>query len=119
MKDHIIILGTLHIVWNAIGVMVALIIFAVVTGSGLLSGDVEAIAITASIATFIAFVLILFSAPGIVGGIGLLKRKKWARYLVLVLGILELINIPFGTALGIYTMWVLLKEEAERYFETG
>jgi hypothetical protein len=118
MKDHIIILGTLHIVWNAIGILIALIIFTVLAGSGLLSGDVEAIAITASIATFIASILILFSAPGVIGGIGLIKRKKWARHLVLVLRILELINIPVGTAPGIYTMWVLLKDEAGHYFET-
>ena len=44
---------------------------------------------------------------------GLLERQGWARPLTLVLGFLSLILIPFGTALGIYTIWVLLSGDAE------
>ena len=39
---------------------------------------------------------------------GLYQREPWARMLGLVLGFIALIRIPFGTALGIYTLWVLL-----------
>src|SRR5690348_14834146 len=39
---------------------------------------------------------------------GLFERRPWARILALVLGILALLRFPFGTALGIYTLWVLL-----------
>jgi len=54
------------------------------------------------------------SIPSLIGGLGLLKLKSWARYLVLVLGFLNLPGIPVGTALGIYTIWVLLKDETAR-----
>jgi len=56
------------------------------------------------------------SIPGIVGGIGLLKRKYWARILILVLCFLSLLSIPFGTALGIYGIWILLKSETVEIF---
>lgn len=40
-------------------------------------------------------------------GWSLITRKPWARVLAIVIGIIELLKIPFGTALGIYTLWVL------------
>jgi len=43
----------------------------------------------------------------IICGVGLLQRKPWGRILAIVLAILSLIKIPLGTALGIYTLWVL------------
>lgn len=53
---------------------------------------------------------------GIVAGWGLLDRQPWSRRLALVLGFVNLIHIPFGTALGIYTLWVLLPAQSEREF---
>ena len=49
---------------------------------------------------------------------GLLERQPWARMLGIVLGILALIRFPFGTALGIYTLWVLAPEGSGREWET-
>jgi Predicted membrane protein (DUF2127) len=48
---------------------------------------------------------------------GLYERKTWARPLGLVIGILALIRFPLGTALGIYTLWVLLPEMSRREYE--
>lgn len=53
---------------------------------------------------------------GIVAGWGLLDRQPWSRGLALVLGFVNLIHIPFGTAVGIYTLWVLLPAQSEREF---
>lgn len=117
MQKHVTILAWLYIVFNIIGVMVAFLLFALIFGGGLISGDSEAIAITAIVATSIAFMLSLFSVPGIIGGIGLLYMKSWARIMVLILGFLELLNFPFGTALGIYTIWLLMKDETIKLFE--
>ncbi len=52
------------------------------------------------------FVVILFSIPAIIGGIGLLNNKSWALTLLLVLGCFKLFSFPIGTAIGIYTIWV-------------
>jgi zinc ribbon protein len=48
---------------------------------------------------------------------GLFERQPWARILGLVLGILALLRFPFGTALGIYTLWVLAPEDSGREYD--
>ena len=118
MEKHITVLGVLYIAFSALGILAAIIVFTAVVGGGLISGDSEAMTITAIVGPTIAFFLILVSAPGIIGGIGLLKRRDWARILVLILGFLNLINIPFGTVLGVYTIWALLKDETVQHFST-
>jgi uncharacterized membrane protein (DUF2068 family) len=63
----------------------------------------------------------LFLAGGVLGiiaGWGLLDRQPWARTLAIVLGVINLIHIPFGTALGIYTLWVLLPAESEQEYRS-
>ena len=56
---------------------------------------------------FIAIgIIILFSIPSIIAGIGILNNKKWALTLALVLGCFKLFSFPIGTAIGIYTIWV-------------
>jgi len=52
--------------------------------------------------------LLVKGGLGLVAGIGLLQRESWARVLAIVVGIIGLLSVPFGTALGIYTLWVLL-----------
>jgi hypothetical protein len=49
----------------------------------------------------------------------LITFKPWARVLAIILSALHLLNIPFGTALGIYGLWVLLSNEGERCFAAG
>lgn len=56
--------------------------------------------------------LLIYSVLTIIAGAGLLMAQSWARMLAIVLGIIRLINIPFGTALGIYTLWVLLPDQS-------
>ncbi len=66
----------------------------------------------------IAILLLAKAAVGFLAGWGLLQHEKWARVIALVLAFLSLFtNIPFGTALGVYTMWVLLPSESEREYE--
>ena len=57
------------------------------------------------------FVAIAFA--GLAVGVGQLDRQPWARTLGLVLGSVSLIDMPFGTALGIYTLWTLLPAQSE------
>ncbi len=117
MDKHVTALGALHIAYSAMNVLAAIIVFTIIVGGGILSGDEDAMAITSIVGTAIAFLLVLLAIPGIIGGIGLLKRRRWAKYLILALGFLSLLNIPLGTLLGIYTIWVLMKDETERLFD--
>lgn len=63
------------------------------------------------IGTLATAVIILFSIPSIIGGISLLNGKSWALTLLLVLGCFKLFSFPFGTALGIYTIWIYTEDK--------
>jgi hypothetical protein len=60
--------------------------------------------------------LLVGAVLGIVAGWGLLERQPWARTLAIVLGCFSLLDMPFGTALGIYTLWVLLPAASEEEY---
>jgi len=111
MKKHIEILGILHIVYHAFGLLGAAAVLIFVGGAGIVSGDETAIVVLSIIALFVTGIMLVTSLPGIIGGIGLLKMKPWGRILTLVMGFLALLGIPFGTALGIYTIWALMNDE--------
>jgi len=65
------------------------------------------------------FIGLLFLGGGVLGiitGWGLLEHQPWARMLAIVLGVFRLLEPPFGTALGIYTLWVLLPSGSEEEY---
>lgn len=68
------------------------------------------------IAGLIGVLLFATAVLGFLAGWGLLNYRPWARMLAVVLGVVALIHFPFGTALGIYTLWVLLPMESEREY---
>jgi uncharacterized membrane protein (DUF2068 family) len=61
--------------------------------------------------------LALFGMAHLVLAWGLFQREPWARTLGLVIGFLALLRPPFGTALGIYTIWVLLPQQSGQEYE--
>ncbi|MDD5466940.1 MAG: hypothetical protein PHS96_03965 [Anaerolineales bacterium] len=117
MTTHVKVLGLLYIFLGAIGVIAAGIVVVAVAGGGLISGDRTAIQITGLVAFILGSLVIIFSTPGIIAGIGLLNMKAWARILALVLGVLNLPNFPIGTLLGGYTLWALLDANTTKLFE--
>ena len=119
MEKHVVLVGAIQIAFGALGLFIAGFVFVVVVGSGLISGDEEAMAVTAIVGPAVAGFLILVSVPGIIGGIGLLKRRRWARIVVLVISVLDIMNVPFGTIMGIYSIWVLMQSETEKLFAAG
>jgi len=58
-------------------------------------------------------VFLLGAAAGVGVGCGLLARQPWARMAAIIFGGLNLPDIAFGTAMGIYTLWVLLPVDSE------
>lgn len=124
METHVKTLAVLHIVFGSLGVLVALGLLLLFGGiAGLVgatdtSGDAHiAIPVLGSIGAFLFFLLLVLSLPGIIAGVGLLQFQPWARILTIVLSVLDLIHVPFGTALGVYGLWVLLSQGTERLFQ--
>ena len=116
MRQHVPILGWCFIVYHGIVALVGIMIGLVVSGAGVISGEREAMFITGAVGALVAGFLIVISLPGIIAGIGLLKYRPWARILAIIIGVLHLLSFPFGTALGVYALYVLLNAEAPSIF---
>lgn len=123
MRTHVKVLAILFIVLSSLGVLAGLIVLATFGGiAGIVGVAAEgrdgaiAVPLLGAIGGFVAVLIVLVSAPGIVAGAGLLNFRPWARILGLILSALNLLNVPFGTALGVYGLWVLLSSETQPLF---
>ncbi|HEV2305328.1 MAG TPA: zinc ribbon domain-containing protein [Candidatus Acidoferrales bacterium] len=67
---------------------------------------------------FASVLLVLQAALAFFAGWGLLERQSWGRIVAIIAGVFSLWQIPFGTALGIYTLWVLLPASSEAEYHT-
>ncbi len=74
------------------------------------------LAITLGISGAIGTLLLIVGAPSIIGGLGLVGRRSWARPLIIVMSIIHLFSFPFGTALAVYSLWVVTRDEARAEF---
>lgn len=117
MERHVTFVAVINIAFGFLGIFLGLVLFVVLIAAGIISNDPEALTITAIVGVAIAGFLILTSIPEIIGGFGLLKRKPWARILVLIIAVLDLMLIPIGTLIGIYELWVLLQEDTVKLFK--
>ena len=113
---HVRVLGWLYIVSNAILLLLGLTGLIFLTGLGYVSGDLDSVTVLGFIGGVGFIFFAVLALPGMLAGYGLLKRTSWSRVLALVVAILSLINVPVGTAIGIYTFWVVLQEDAADYF---
>jgi hypothetical protein len=124
MQTHVKVLGVLMIALSAIGLLAALglgAIFGIGAFATAASGDSDALLalpIIGITGTLLTAFLVIISLPGLIAGWGLLSYKNWARIVAIVLCALQLINFPFGTAIGIYGLWVLLNRDTERLFSS-
>jgi hypothetical protein len=71
-----------------------------------------------SLLSVVAIFILAKAAGGFIAGWGLLHREPWARIVALVLGFISLFNIPFGTAVGVYTLWVLLPAQSREEYDS-
>ncbi|MCU0493106.1 MAG: hypothetical protein MUD01_16090 [Chloroflexaceae bacterium] len=116
LQQHVQLLGWLYIIGHVFFLAIGGLIFFFLTSIGALSGDPQALQILGLVGTFVGLLMTLLALPGMAAGYGLLKHHAWGRMLALVVGALNLLNFPAGTALGVYTFYVLVQPEAAEYF---
>ena len=127
MASQVDFVGVLFIVWGvlttlvgvstlALGVAAVAIIASASRGGG---GAQLAAGVTAAAFTTLAVIAIAWGVAHILTGVALRRRRPWARLLALMLGSVDLLLLPYGTALGCYALWVLLNEEGKKLFETA
>ena len=124
MASHVKALGILNILFGVVGIVIGLFILFVFGGIAAFVGMTDqsdgafvAVPVLGAIGTFLFLFLLVLSLPGLIAGIGLMNFKPWARTLGIVVSALNLLNVPFGTALGVYGLWVLLSKDGEKLFE--
>jgi hypothetical protein len=129
MEKHITLVGILNIVYESFALIGACVLFAIAIGfryffellsrynhRGMDDIPPEVMDIVPFILTAIGILLLVFSLVGIIGAIGVMKKKEWGRITILVISFFDLIHIPLGTVLGVYSIWVLLNDETIRLF---
>ena len=118
MKQHVSFVGALHVGFGILGLLGALTVFIVFNFA---QGFVESDPLAEEILTFlggsISLLIMFFASLGIIGGIGLFSYKPWARILVMIVSAINCLNIPIGTAKGVYSIWVLMQKETIELFE--
>lgn len=117
VQSHLQLLGVLWIAYGGLKLLAAgAVLFAghIILPNVHLPGEASFVP---ALVTVAGWGLLIAAVVGVMAGWGLLQRTPWARLLTLILAFLALFNIPFGTALGVYTLWVLLPEESAREYE--
>lgn len=122
MKQHVSFVGALHVGFGILGLLGALTIYIVFNfAQGF--AEVEAEPFASEILSFlggtISLIIMFFALLGIIGGIGLFSFKNWARILVMIVSAMNCLNIPIGTAKGVYSIWVLMNKETMELFDTN
>jgi zinc-ribbon domain len=121
VHGHIRLLGILWLALSALNAVGGVILFILANTLFVhlpeMSGQPAATAWLHPFLSGIGIFIILKGAVGFLAGWGLLQREPWARIVTIVLSFIALFNIPFGTALGIYSLWVLLPAQSEAEYE--
>lgn len=122
VKQHLHLLGILWLAMSALNAVGGLILLLV--GNTLIPHLHEMGApqemptgFISSLLGVLGIIVLAKAACGFLAGWGLTQRESWARVLALVLAFISLFNIPFGTAIGVYTMWVLLPGQSQHEYD--
>jgi hypothetical protein len=116
IAGHIRLLGILWVAISAFRLVPGMILTVMFNTGFQFSGGEEIPEFVRILLHGLGTAMLAGGVLGIIAGIGLLQRKAWARMGALLLGGVSLIDMPFGTALGIYTLWVLLPAESEQEY---
>ncbi|HEY2433619.1 MAG TPA: hypothetical protein VGI12_13165 [Vicinamibacterales bacterium] len=120
MKPHVNLLGLLQLAWGGMGLLLALSLLLLAVGAAAIAHGARTDVFTA---TFTALLFVLFAAALALGGwantwvgSGLRRYRPAARTGALAISVVNLFVLPFGTALAIYTYWVLLHNDVRALF---
>jgi hypothetical protein len=119
---HVDFLGVLFIVWGVLTTLIGLSTLALGVGAvAIISSSSRpasfAAGFTAAAFTALAIIAIVWGLAHVAVGVPLRRHRHWSRMGALMLGSVDLLLLPYGTALGIYALWTLLREEGKKLFE--
>jgi len=107
VRKHVRILGWLHVVLGIIDLIIGMAAFGILSGIGVLSGDVHAFGTLVLIGGFAGTVMLFMALPNFICGLGLLRNwGGWVIVLAVILGLFNVMHFPVGTAIALYTFWI-------------
>jgi hypothetical protein len=119
MKTHLDVVGLIDLItgifFTTMGVLVSLGVLLVApwfNGASLWRPE-DAFTVFA-VVLGVSGVFLVIGVPSLIAGVGLLKKKSWARIVTIMVAIMALTSFPFGTGAGVYTLWVLTRTESEQ-----
>lgn len=124
VAHHIDFLGVLYLIWGGLAALLGVSMFALAFGAATIvptappadeAGRMVA-ALTAATFSLIGLVTFAWGGSNALAGRALRRHRPGSRAAALTLGVINLLILPFGTALGVYTLWVLLHEDARDAF---
>ena len=86
--------------------------------SGRTSGSPFAASLTVATFTTLAVLALSWGAIHLAVGVLIRRRRQWSRHAALMLGTVDLLLFPYGTGLGVYALWTLLRSDAKPLFES-
>ena len=118
MKKHVTAVGAIYTGFGVLGLIASAIVFAALNfAKGFVVDDEVAYTVLKVISLGVPIFVAFFSTLGLVGGIGLLMLRPWARYLAIIAAALSCLIIPIGTLIGVYSLWVLFQNGTIKIFE--
>ena len=123
MERHVRILAILSRLWGALALLLGTSMLLLAAGAVALLAVPQGAAVglaaglTAGMFAFAGFFALLWGGVSLWSGVLLRRHEPLGRVLGLALGVVNLLALPFGTALGIYALWVLLANDGRRLFE--
>ncbi|HSJ32713.1 MAG TPA: hypothetical protein VK933_14825 [Longimicrobiales bacterium] len=110
MGRHVRILGWLHVALGIFDLLLGMAAFGIMSGMGFVSGDAHAFGVMSLIGGFAGAFMLMMAIPNLLCGLGLLRNwGGWVIVLAVILGLINLTNVPVGTAIALYTFWIAWK----------
>lgn len=124
MSSHVDLLGVLFMIWGVLTMLIGastlalgIAAAALIASGGGAGGGQFAASLTAVIFMTLAVLALIWGAVHLMVGMLVRRHRRWSRHAAIMLGTVDLLLLPYGTALGVYSLWTLLREDAKRLFE--
>lgn len=118
MKQQVSLVGALHVGFGILGLLGALAIYLTFHFAfEFIEEEPMVENIIAFVGNTLSLIIFFISVLGVIGGAGLFSYKPWARVLVMIVSAINCLNVPVGTAKGVYSIWVLMQPETIELFD--
>jgi len=124
MRKHVELLGVLYFVWGAIGLLIGIAILALAFGTASIDVSPEggrgaAVGVAAAMFGALSGICLVWGVVHVWDAIAIRRHRHAGRAVAMVLAVLNLFLLPFGTALGVYALWVLTQEQVRPLFDAA